>query len=286
MRRLAVVMMAAVAAALAATPDRIENIKYISGLPGYTDELGGALELSSSGLVFESRGRRRVKLESVDYVAAQGRVGSRALSAQIGSGIAFRLTEIGVYSAIDTVTSSGFLAGMSRMGIPLLAAAPFVVILREKRRYLFSVEYEEDKTGLRRFVLFRSRKNSATAVKRIIDEALGLTAEHYSKKDLEEESRLRKLEHRLEPSGSWEPVRNTLVGDAKWGRILVESGTYDVLLSYGYIGLRQQGGSWAKYRLPIRNIEPSEHSLPSVNPIYEGGRLVGFEVDGLRRHFY
>ena len=283
MRRLAVVMMAAVAAALAATPDRIENIDYISGLPGYTDELRGALELSSSGLVFESRGRRRVKLESVDYVAAQGRVGSRALSAQIGSFIASRLTEIGVLSAIDAVISPGWFAGM---GIPLLAAAPFVVILREKRRYLFSVEYEEDKTGLRRLVVFRSRKNSATAVKRIIDEALGLTTEHYSKKDLEEESRLRKFERRLESSGSWKPVRNTLVGDAKWGRILVESGTYDVLLSYGYIGLRQQGGSWAKYRLPIRNIEPSEDSLPSVNPIYKGGRLVGFEVDGLRRHFY
>lgn len=287
MRPLMVSVVAAVAA-LAATGDSIEKIDYIGGFPGQEQKLRGRIVVSSEGLVFESRDGVRMELQRVVYVAAGEGVRRRSLEQTIGEETTVLLSLIGVDFALDVALDAAFgrNSPLAALGIPLLAAPPLAMMLREKDLRMFSVEYAEGPGEARKLVLFRARKDSANAVKRVVDEALGLTIEHYREIERKEELLRREMEQRLETSGTWEAEDNVVAGGSKANRTFIEEGVYDVLLGYGYIGLRPWGAAWAKYRLEVSKVRDSEDGSRTAEPIYAGDRLVGFDIAGMRRLFY
>ena len=260
--------------------DVVKKIDYVHGFPGVKGQISGELRASASGLVFESNDGRRLEFGAVERVEAHSRARRRALMPSVGYIVSRTLTEMGARSWADAVTRQNPYAGL---GTPLVAAAPLAVLLRDKNRHLLSVEYEEDRTGFRRTVLFRSLRNRASEVKVFLDNTLGLTLEHYRALELDEESRRRLFEAKLESAGTWTAATVTPAGGSKKNRLLVDRGDYEILLAYGYIGLRPRGQSWAKYRLPLRAIEPDQPVSAEPSPIYGDGRLVGFEIGGARR---
>ena len=266
----------------ASAGDVVPKMDYLHGFPGFEEQMSGLLRATASGLVFESNDGRRLDFGAVERIEAHARARRRALMPSIGHALAKALTEMGARSYTDAVTTGDPYAGL---GTPLLVAAPFAVLLRDKNRHLLSVEYEEGRTGERRTVLFRSRKNRASEVKVFLDNALGLTLEHYRALELDEESQRRVFEAKLEAVGTWTASKVTPAGGSKKSRLLVDRGDYEIVLGYGYIGLRPPGQSWAKYRLPLRAIEADQPFAAEPSPIYDGGRLVGFDIGGARRRF-
>ena len=277
----------ALALTLGSVPGRIAaqesadvgDIEDLQGVPAYPNKMSGALRIRAGGLLFVARRGTQFTLrrESVDYIAAHEQARQRALMTDVGSVSASLVAKIG---------TSLTLQGLPVAGIPALGAAPFLFLLREKGKYLLSVEYLEGEQGTRRLALFRVRNNSASTVKKLVDTSLGLTADHYRNKDRNEEAHRREFERRVSPAGFWEAPRNTVIGDDKGTRILVEKNRYAVLVCYRYTGLKLEDMSWAKYRIPVREAKAAGDEPRSFAPIFKGKRLVGFEINGNHWLFY
>jgi len=242
----------------------IENITYLQHVPIPSQKLRGSLRISPQRIVFLAKGQVQFTIEDKDivYVAAQAEASMRARTADTG------VTTLAVAGAV------------------FLPAYPLVFLFHKAEKHLLSIEYIERDTDIRRLALFNVRDHSCRAVKKMIDDRLGLTPEYYRKKDTEEEEHKRVKEAQKSPAGYWEAAKNTMVGDSQYARILLEKGKYAVLIFERYVGFRSEGLDWAKYRVPLWTVKQDQPRTEDLTPVYKSSRLVGFDFKGNRYLFY
>jgi hypothetical protein len=189
--------------------------------------------------------------------------------------------------AIDFVTRAGLVFHLDSRKVEYVAAGPPVAAtLVERARHLLSIHYGGGEGETRQLVLFQVHDHSALAVKKLIDERLGLTTEYYREKDRREEEGHRRAEAAATPAGVWTASTNTVVGDVQYFRYLMESGTYSIVIFDSYIGFRPANMDWARYRVPIRRQKRDAAAGNALTPVLEGSRLVGFMHDGMHYEFY
>lgn len=249
--------------ALAQETVEFRKIEYLPGVQGQPETLRGALRLGPEKIYFTAGGSTVLTIEnsSVEYIAAQAEASMRARTADTGTA---------VLSSVSAVFPPAY---------------PLVFLFHKAEKHLLSIEFV-DARGVHQLALFNVRDHSARAVKKILDTRLGLTPEYYREKDQAEEARRRKREADAAPAGEWTAATNTMLGDSQYARVLLERGTYQVLVFERYVGLRPQGMEWAKYRIPLRQVKPDNSPQPGLQPVFKGARLVGFVWDGKKYAFY
>lgn len=231
----------------------VANVEYLQGVPGHEQKAPGSLRISPAQIVFVARGGIPFTIEGnqVEYVSAEAQASIRARTADVGA------------------------------AITAIAIGPIVPFLFHKaEKHLLSIEYSEGQDQSRRLALFNVHDHSALAVKKILDEKLALTPDYYRNRDREEEERKREAEAQKAPTGYWEAIKNTMVGDSQYDRVLLEKGKYAVLVFDKYVGFKPEGGEWATSRVTIREVRPSRSANQNLVPISKSSRLVGFEFDG------
>ena len=243
---------------------RVKNVEYLQGATELREFTKAALVIDSSGVVFLRDKKRLWSIDRVEvvHVAAQARATMRA-----------RTTNTGL-AAVIVVGSV----------IPILA--PAVLLFHRAEKHLLSIEYRQTETGEEGLILFNIRDHSARAVKKMIDDKLGLTPEYYRQQAAKEERRKAELESRTRPVGHWRTDANTVVGNNRSDRILVAAGHYAVLLFNRYIGLVPEGAELANYRVSVREVKDSNDSSSDLSPILKGSRVVGFRYAGKRYLVY
>jgi len=236
----------------------VKNVEYLQGVSDYQEKADGTLQISPRRIVFVRKGRAQFAIDGneVTYVGARAQASIRARTADVGA-----------------VFTSVALLGL---------------LFHKAEKHLLSIEYFDGENRSRRLALFNVHDHSALAVKKMLDEKLGLTADYYRNKDQQEEERKREMEAQMTPSGYWEATKNTMVGDIQYNRSLLEKGTYAVLIveKEQYVGLSPEGVEWAKYRVPIREVKPAQSAGETLAPVYKSSRLVGFKFDGRQYLFY
>lgn len=257
--------------AAAQEPIEVRNIEYLEGVPEQTAKRRGLLLITPSKITFLSQGQARFSLDSksVEYVAAQAKAGARTRTRETGMAVAGTAA-----IAIGLAVAGGGFAG------------PAAALFLKREKHLLSIEYFEGADKVRRLALFDVHDHSALAVKKMIDERLGLTPEYYEEKDRQEEEEQRQEEAEATPAGTLDTRANLVVGDIQYFRYLLERGKYDLLIFERYIGFRPEGMQWAKYRVAIREKKPDSSAGETLTPIYSGSRLVGFRYNGTRYLFY
>lgn len=239
----------------------VKNVEYLQGVSGHQEKADGTLRISPRQIVFVRKGQDQFAIagKEVNYVAARAQASIRARTADVGA-------------AITSIAFGSILA----------------LLFHKAEKHLLSIEYFDGENRSRRLALFNVHDHSALAVKKMIDERLGLTADYYRNKDQQEEERKREMEAQMTPSGYWEATKNTMVGDIQYNRSLLEKGTYAVLIveKEQYVGLSPEGVEWAKYRVPIREVKPAQSAGGTLVPVYKSSRLVGFKFDGRQYLFY
>lgn len=242
----------------------IENVTYLQHVPTPSQKMQGSLRISPEQIVFLAKGQVQFTIQGKDvvYVAAQAEASMRARTADTG------VTTLAIAGAVIP---------------PLL---PLALLFHKAEKHLLSIEYIEREDEIRRLALFNVRDHSSRAVKKMIDDRLGFTPEYYQKKDTEEEERKREKEAQKSPAGYWEATKNTMVGDSQYARVLLEKGTYAVLIFDRYVGFRPEGLDWAKYRVPLWTVKQDRPRTENLAPVYKSSRLAGFEVNGMRYLFY
>lgn len=261
-RLIGLLVLSVASASAAELPKDIRKIDYLPGRPGQPKKIRGVLRFDTGQITFVSEGRALLQFSdhSVEYVAAQAQASMRARTADTGVAVA------------------------CIAGVVFPPAYPIVFLFHKAERHLLSIEYAEDDT--KQLALFNVRDHSARAVKKIIDDRLGLTPEYYRKRDREEEERKRQREAEMSAEAQWTPSQNTVIGDSQYARVLIEQGTYDVLLLKRYVGLRPPRLGWAKYRIPIREVKEIDPRGESLTPILKGSRVVGFAFNEYKYLFY
>ena len=239
----------------------VNNVEYLQGASGHQEKADGTLRISARQIIFLRKGQDQFAIDGneVTYVAARAQASIGARTADVGAAITW------------------------------IAVGPGVGLLFHKaEKHLLSIEYFDKENESRRLALFNVHDHSALAVKKMIDEKLGLTADYYRTKDQQEEERKREMEAQMTPSGYWEATKNTMVGDIQYNRSLLEKGTYAVLIveREQYVGLSPEDVEWAKYRVPIREVKPVQSAGETLAPVYKSSRLVGFKFDGRQYLFY
>ncbi len=264
-------LLAVCLAAAAQEPIEVRNIEYLDGVPGQTQKVRGALRISSNEMAFVVGGKPLFIIpdDGVDYVAAQAEAGARSRTRETGMVVA-GTTAIVVGLA---VAGAGF-------------AGPAAALFLKREKHLLSVEYLEGEDKVRRLALFDVHDHSALAVKKMIDERLGLTPAYYEEKDRQEEEEQRQAEAAATPAGYLETRTNLVVGDIQYFRYLLEGGKYDILIFDRYIGFRPEGTEWAKYRVAIRKSQPDKTAGARLEPVFKSSRLVGFRYKGTQYAFY
>ena len=249
----------------------VRNIEYLEGVSGQTQKVRGALRIDADEILFVVGGRPQFTIPrpGVTYVAAQAEAGARSRTRETGMVVA-GTTALAIGLA---VAGAGF-------------AGPAAALFLKREKHLLSIEYLEGEDKVRRLALFDVHDHSALAVKKMIDDHLGLTTEYYTEEDRKEEEEQRQTEAAATPAGQLETRTNLVVGDIQYFRYLLESGRYDILIFDRYIGFRPEGMEWAKYRVAIRKREPDKTAGQSLQPVYSGSRLVGFRCNETKYLFY
>ena len=239
----------------------VKNVEYLQGVSGHQEKADGTLRISARQIIFLRKGQDQFVIagNEVTYVAARAQASIRARTADLGAAITW-------------------IAGGAGLG----------VLFHKAEKHLLSIEYFDGENRSRRLAMFNVHDHSALAVKKMIDERLGLTADYYRNKDQQEEERKREMEAQMTPSGYWEATKNTMVGDNQYNRSLLEKGTYAVLIveKEQYVGLSPEGVDWARYRIPIREVKLAQSAGGTLVPVYKSSRLVGFKFDGKQSLFY
>ncbi len=238
----------------------VKNVEYLQGVPGQQEEADGTLRVSPRQIVFLRKGQDQFEIDGneVTYVAAQAQASIRARTADVGAALIW------------------------------IAVPGAGILFHKAEKHLLSIEYFDKENRSARLVLFNVHDHSALAVKKMIDERLGLTADYYRSKDQQEEERKREMEAQMTPSGYWEATKNTMVGDNQYNRILLEKGTSAVLIveKEHYVGLSPESVEWARYRVPIREVKRAQSAGGTLVPVYKSSRLVGFKFEGSQYLFY
>lgn len=253
--------------ALAQETIGVANIEYLKGVPGHMQKLWGSLRIGPTEIAFVAGGKPQftIAAKGIDYVAAQAQAAMRARTADVGVAMAT------IVASVSTLIFT--------------PAGPLGLLFHKREKHLLSLEYLEGENQVRRLALFDVHDHSALAVKKMIDTRLGLTPDSYRTKDQEEEQRKREREAQRAPAGLWEATQNTTVGDSQYHRVLLEKGNYTVLIFDRYIGFKPDRWDWARYRLPLRQVNPVDPSHKTLTPIHKSGRLVGFQFDGKKYLF-
>ncbi|MBI1955906.1 MAG: hypothetical protein HYS38_05885 [Acidobacteria bacterium] len=246
---------------MAVPPEDVEvgNVEYLQGVAGHEQKAQGSLRISPAQIVFVAKGQGQFTIEGneVEYVSAEAQASIRARTADVGA------------------------------AITAIAVGPILPLLFHKaEKHLLSIEYFEGEDRSRRLALFNVHDHSALAVKKMLDEKLGLTPDYYRNKDRQEEGRKRETEAKKTPAGYWEATKNTMVGDSQYDQVLLEKGKYAVLVFDKYVGFKPEAGEWAKYRVTIRETRPARSANQNLVPLSKSSRLVGFEFDGKQYLFY
>ena len=243
--------------AIAQEPVTIKNVEYRSGYPGEPKQFRGSLRFSDAEITLIRAGTPRIQIDakSVTYIAARAKARMRTQTSDTGAMVA------------------------------AIAFGPAALFFHKRERHLLSIEYR-DGGGDNRILLLDIHDHSALAVKKMLDERLGLARDYYRAKDAEEEEEKRAAESAATPAGSWTATKNVMAGDSQYSRELLEKGIYDILIFERYIGFRPAGQSWAKYRIPIRVTRRDPRKRDYFAPEMRSGRLFGFIADGQRYLFY
>jgi hypothetical protein len=237
----------------------VDRVKYLQGMPGHTKKVQGALHIEAQQLAFVTGGKVQFAIDGkhITYVAARAQASIRARTSDVGTSIA-----------------------------GIVGAYPLVFLFHKGEKHLLSIEFTEGKSERRRLVLFNVKGHSSWAVKKIIDDAVGLTPEYYRQRDQEEEAQKRLREADKKPAGQWRATKGTVVGESQYARVLLEEGLYAILILPKYVGFSPGDLEWAKYRIPIREVKSTRNTTEELTPIYEASRLTGFAFKGKKYLFY